>query len=507
MSTNIPVVVKWGKATYNIEVNTAESVAVLKTQLENLTSVPHDKQKIMGLPGGLLKDSDDLSKKITKPNQKITLLGTAVAQQLKAPTASTVFVEDLSDEERRKVLKEREVETLPIGLVNLGNSCYMNATLQALYAVPPLRQALLKYYDSSAHSEGSNQERSLSALIHQTFKDLGTKADAVEPASLFMLLRVMYPETFGKTTQGGIPQQQDADEFLRALMLNLSDTVKTPHSNVIDDLFGFTMKTRMRCLEAEAEPESVSEERHRVLLCHMGTPTDPVGHLYQGVQLSLKETITKQASVLGRDAEFEKSSAMDSLPEYLIVEFARFQWKGESTSAGHFPQVLDVYDFCTEDVRKQLTRGRQRRRVYMDEQERKRIQAKEANRKDSDVEMDATEEDSSVAQIPTGNYRCVSIVSHEGRSAEGGHYMGWAKFKEADGDVFKEDQWVRFNDDKVTQHDWKYVVDQLVGGRADTQIAYIVIYQKDKVPDGSIEEIVDEEMEMESNPDKKKAKQ
>ncbi|EER09338.1 tRNA-guaninine transglycosylase, putative, partial [Perkinsus marinus ATCC 50983] len=292
---------------------------------------------------------------------------TAVAQQLKAPTASTVFVEDLSDEERRKVLKEREVETLPIGLVNLGNSCYMNATIQALYAVPPLRQALLKYYDSSAHSEGSNQERSLSALIHQTFKDLGTKANAVEPASLFMLLRVMYPETFGKTTQGGIPQQQDADEFLRALMLNLSDTVKTPHSNVIDDLFGFTMKTRMRCLEAEAEPESVSEERHRVLLCHMGTPTDPVGHLYQGVQLSLKETITKQAAVLGRDAEFEKSSAMDSLPEYLIVEFARFQWKGESTSAGThatrtkitrkvtFPQVLDVYDFCTEDVRKQLT--------------------------------------------------------------------------------------------------------------------------------------------------------
>ncbi|EER18785.1 hypothetical protein Pmar_PMAR006405 [Perkinsus marinus ATCC 50983] len=73
-------------------------------------------------------------------------------------------------------------------------------------------------------------------------------------------------------------------------------------------------------------------------------------------------------------------------------------------------------------------------------------------------------------------------------------------FKEADGDVFKEDQWVRFNDGKVTH---VYLVDELVGGRADTQIAYIVIYKKDKVPDGSIEEIVDEEMEMESNPEKK----
>ncbi|KAF4723037.1 Ubiquitin carboxyl-terminal hydrolase 14, partial [Perkinsus olseni] len=144
--------------------------------------------------------------------------------------------------------------------------------LQALYAVPPLRKALLDY-DSGAHTEGSSQERGLSALIHQTFKDLGTKADALEPASLFMLLRVMYPETFGKTTQGGIPQQQDADEFLRALMLNLSDTVKTASSgNIIDDLFGFTMKTKLRCLETDAEPESTSEEQHRVLLCHMGTP-------------------------------------------------------------------------------------------------------------------------------------------------------------------------------------------------------------------------------------------
>lgn len=33
--------------------------------------------------------------------------------------------------------------------------------------------------------------------------------------------------------------------------------------------------------------------------------------------------------------------------------------------------------------------------------------------------------------------------------------LGASRFKEADGDVFKEDQWVRFNDDKVTQHDWK----------------------------------------------------
>lgn len=31
---------------------------------------------------------------------------------------------------------------VPVGLVNLGSTCYVNAVLQTLYAIPPFRQAL-----------------------------------------------------------------------------------------------------------------------------------------------------------------------------------------------------------------------------------------------------------------------------------------------------------------------------------------------------------------------------
>ena len=53
-----------------------------------------------------------------------------------APKDKVVFMEDMSESEIATAMD------LPAGLVNLGNTCYLNATVQCLFSVPELRECL-----------------------------------------------------------------------------------------------------------------------------------------------------------------------------------------------------------------------------------------------------------------------------------------------------------------------------------------------------------------------------
>lgn len=54
------------------------------------------------------------------------------------PKEKVVFLEDMSENELATALE------MPAGLFNLGNTCYLNATIQCLLSVPELRNCLKK---------------------------------------------------------------------------------------------------------------------------------------------------------------------------------------------------------------------------------------------------------------------------------------------------------------------------------------------------------------------------
>ncbi len=93
-------------------------VMVLKTQIYTLTSVPVERQKILGVKGGLLKDDADLTLLGLKPNQKLTLMGSADAVPTGPSNNSVVFLEDLPESEQ--VAATLGLKAYTPGLVNLG---------------------------------------------------------------------------------------------------------------------------------------------------------------------------------------------------------------------------------------------------------------------------------------------------------------------------------------------------------------------------------------------------
>lgn len=91
-------------------------------------------------------------------------------------------------------------------------------------------------------------------------------------------------------------------------------------------------------------------------------------------------------------------------------------------------------------------------------------------------EMEVDQEGAPPRDFETGQYELVGIVSHKGRSADGGHYVGWVRTHKKDGKDYKDDVWLLFDDEDVLQYEWKQITGvslDLQGGRADTQIAYM----------------------------------
>jgi ubiquitin carboxyl-terminal hydrolase 14 len=91
------VQVKWNKDTYDVDVNTDESLDLFKAQLFELTHVTPDRQKIL-VRGKQIKSDLDL-KNITD-GAKIMMMGSAEPILTTAPKEKVVFEEDLTDSQK-----------------------------------------------------------------------------------------------------------------------------------------------------------------------------------------------------------------------------------------------------------------------------------------------------------------------------------------------------------------------------------------------------------------------
>ena len=232
------VKVKWGKELFNeVELNTDEEPVVFKAQLFALTGVQPNRQKVM-IKGAAIKDEswENVTGKM-KNGATLLLMGSKEEDIPKEVTAAEriKFVEDMDESQLQSALK------LPAGLTNLGNTCYLNATVQCFKTVPELKSALLDF-DGGLGSD----DRALASALRDLYRTMD-KGQTIPPLVLVQLLHNVFPRFAERGEQGGF-QQQDANECWIELMgvLKRHLTMKTTDAtkSVIDTYFGLQFEER-----------------------------------------------------------------------------------------------------------------------------------------------------------------------------------------------------------------------------------------------------------------------
>lgn len=105
------------------------------------------------------------------------------------------------------------------GLANIGNTCYMNAALQALSNCPPLTQYFLECGSFAKETKNSAVSRNYLLLINELWSRKRPKY--VVPSQLLRSVRLVNLQFRGYG-------QQDAQEFLRCIMDQLHEELKQP---------------------------------------------------------------------------------------------------------------------------------------------------------------------------------------------------------------------------------------------------------------------------------------
>ncbi|NXT03464.1 UBP42 hydrolase, partial [Jacana jacana] len=146
----------------------------------------------------------------------------------------------------------KQTQSVGVGLQNLGNTCFLNSTLQCLTYTPPLANYMLSLeHTQSCHEEGFCMMCTMETHINQV---LCCSNNAIKPTSVINGLK-----RIGKHFHFG--SQEDAHEFLcftvdalQKACLNGSTKLdrSSQATTLIYQIFGGYLRSRVKCLNCKA---------------------------------------------------------------------------------------------------------------------------------------------------------------------------------------------------------------------------------------------------------------
>ncbi|XP_032664961.1 ubiquitin carboxyl-terminal hydrolase 36-like isoform X2 [Odontomachus brunneus] len=239
--------------------------------------------------------------------------------------------------------------TFPVGagMYNVGNTCYLNSTLQALFHVPALVNWLLSDpHHNSKYEQNDGSTECLTCAVAKTLQFSHLKSgSAIKPFYIYNKLKLIC-----RTMVPG--QQEDAHEFLRYLLEGMERAYLTRHkatkldsyskeTTPINQIFGGYIRTEVKCLQCQHV--STTFQHFQDLLVDIrkaNTLDEALSSYFSREQLDNNDY---KCEACKRRVPATKQFTLERPPKVLCVQLKRFSVLGGKISKHiGFKQTIDM---------------------------------------------------------------------------------------------------------------------------------------------------------------------
>ena len=326
----------------------------------------------------------------------------------------------------------------PIGLINLGNTCYLNAILQSCLAMKPFC-SVVERVALQAGPQKNELGDGLVAGMHDCV--IGKKrragnpfAPAMSPKSVLMALKRRFPSFFIDNLQ------QDAHEVFCKMIECIESELSKQSSQEFSRMFNFNLNHMFRCCSC-GETSNREEMANHISLALPSVdqaqfPNAKIlelERLFDGF-LETEEIKKDCEKCMKRGTTHTLKHAFKSFPSILVLHVKRFTtctWKSQQRS------LRRLTDKRAEDT-ELWTKARNKVMVP---------QTLTVGHSQHGVDLSTT----------PAKYRLIATVNHHGDTAEHGHYTA---------DVVYGGRWYRCNDGRVSAN-----------SSLDLEAAYMAFYE------------------------------
>ncbi|CAN8259375.1 unnamed protein product [Cochlearia groenlandica] len=288
------------------------------------------------------------------------------------------------------LLSQKRRNGPPLGLRNLGNTCYLNSVLQCLTYTPPFANFCLNHKHSSLCDSYVNGERKRDCpfciVEKRVARSLSVDQTTDAPLKISNCLKIFAEHfKFGR--------QEDAHEFLRYVIdachntslrtkkLRMKGDEPFNGNTVVKEIFGGALQSQVKCLSCGAESNKADEIMDISLEILQSN--------------SVKESLQKffQSEILDGNNKYRcenckklvtarKQMSVLQAPNILVIQLKRFEgsFGGKIDKAIAFGEVLVLSSFMSK-----------------------------------------------ASKDPQPEYKLFGIIVHSGYSPESGHYYAYVK--------------------------------------------------------------------------------